>query len=79
MSKKVLDSATLCFTCSSKQYDLFVQGHRVMHVLVRQVRLGEKEALDSTLRWFEARADRIASLEFYQVPRPACRFRVYKP
>ncbi|KAK9826401.1 hypothetical protein WJX81_000123 [Elliptochloris bilobata] len=31
-----------------------------------QVRLGEKEALDSTLRWFEARADRIASLEFYQ-------------
>ena len=38
---------------------------------MRQVRLGEKEALDSTLRWFEARADRIASLEFYQVPRPA--------
>lgn len=33
-----------------------------------QVRLGEKEALDSTLRWFEARADRIGSLEFYQVP-----------
>ena len=33
------------------------------------MRLGEKEALDSTLRWFEARADRIASLEFYQVPR----------
>jgi hypothetical protein len=36
----------------------------------RQVRLGEKEALDSMLRWFEARADRIGSLEFYQVPPP---------
>ena len=46
---------------------------------MRQVRLGEKEALDSTLRWFEARADRIASLEFYQVPRPACGLRVCKP
>ena len=37
------------------------------NVMRRQVRLGEKEALDSTLRWFEERFDRIASLEFYQV------------
>lgn len=30
------------------------------------MRLGEKEALDSTLRWFEERFARISTLEFYQ-------------
>lgn len=65
------DSAALCSTCAPKQSGRTVHGHRVMRALLWQVRLGEKEALDSTLRWFEARADRIASLEFYQVQRPA--------
>jgi hypothetical protein len=32
-----------------------------------QVRLGEKETLDSTLRFFEERLERVPSLEFYQV------------
>jgi len=31
-----------------------------------QVRLGEKEALDSTLRFFEDRASRLSDLEYYQ-------------
>jgi len=31
-----------------------------------QVRLGEKEALDSTLRFFEDRASRLNALEYYQ-------------
>ena len=31
-----------------------------------QVRLGEKEALDSTLSFFEARQQKISGLEFYQ-------------
>lgn len=31
------------------------------------MRLGEKEALDATLQFFEERFDRLASLEFYQV------------
>lgn len=31
-----------------------------------QVRLGEKEALDTTLRFFEERASRLKELEYYQ-------------
>ena len=31
-----------------------------------QIRLGEKEALDTTLRFFEDRASRVNQLEFYQ-------------
>ena len=34
--------------------------------LYYQVRLGEKEALDSTLRFFEDRALRLDALEYYQ-------------
>lgn len=32
-----------------------------------QVRLGEKEGLDTALRWFEDRAKRLEQLEYYQV------------
>lgn len=31
------------------------------------MRLGEKEALESTLKFFDDRIERLASLEFYQV------------
>ena len=34
-----------------------------------QVRLGEKEALDSCMSFFEARRQRIPELEFYQTRR----------
>ena len=36
-----------------------------MHVH-EQVRLGEKEALESTLQFFESRAKRLGDLEYYQ-------------
>lgn len=32
-----------------------------------QVRLGEKEGLDTALRWFEDRSQRLDKLEYYQV------------
>ncbi len=32
-----------------------------------QVRLGEKEGLDTALRWFEDRSRRLDKLEYYQV------------
>lgn len=32
-----------------------------------QVRLGEKEGLDTALRWFEDRSQRLDELEYYQV------------
>ena len=46
-----------------------VQHHLVFFL---QVRLGEKEALDSTLRFFEDRAERLEQLEFYQVRVSTC-------
>ena len=32
-----------------------------------QVRLGEKETLESTLKFFDDRIERLSELEFYQV------------
>ncbi len=37
-----------------------------------QVRLGEKEGLDATLRFFEDRAQRLDQLEYYQVQILCC-------
>ena len=41
-------------------------GVALRHAACLQVRLGEKEALDSTLRFFEDRASRLDGLEYYQ-------------
>jgi hypothetical protein len=35
--------------------------------MTAQVRLGEKEGLDTALRWFEDRSKRLDELEYYQV------------
>jgi hypothetical protein len=37
-----------------------------------QVRLGEKEGLDTALRWFEDRSQRLDKLEYYQVRSRIC-------
>ena len=36
-------------------------------LLTCQVRLGEKETLESTLKFFDDRIERLSELEFYQV------------
>lgn len=42
--------------------------------IAAQVRLGEKEGLDTALRWFEDRSKRLDQLEYYQVRNAICIF-----
>ena len=61
-----------CSKPASFQASCAVLSHQVQRLLdglppLYQVRLGEKETLESTLKFFDDRIERLSELEFYQV------------